>query len=74
MYLHEVFCTFIHSILKKDENTKSLTNISKSASPRFGLEKSLTEKTPATNGETLNHMLHLRKREKKDKTLILQYL
>lgn len=23
MYLHEVFCSFIHSILKKDENTKS---------------------------------------------------
>lgn len=31
--------SFIHSILKKDENTKSLTNISKSASPRFGLER-----------------------------------
>lgn len=37
--------SFIHSILKKDENTKSLTNISKSASPRFGLEKVKQKKT-----------------------------
>lgn len=67
--------SFIHSILKKDENTKSLINISKSASPRFGLErKRLNKKKPATNGDISNHMLHLRKREKKDKTLILQYL
>lgn len=36
--------------------------------------KKLNRKKPATNGDTLNHMLHLRKREKKDKTLILQYL
>lgn len=70
MYFYEVFCIFIYLIFKKDENIKFLINIFKLVSLRFGLEKSLIEKNLVINGEILNYMLYLRKREKKDKTLI----
>lgn len=70
MYLYEVFCIFIYLIFKKDENIKFLINIFKLVSLRFGLEKSLIEKILVINGEILNYMLYLRKREKKDKMLI----
>lgn len=61
---------FIYLIFKKDENIKFLINIFKLVSLRFGLEKSLIEKNLVINGEILNYMLYLRKREKKDKMLI----
>lgn len=47
-----------------------MINIFKLVSLRFGLEKSLIEKNLVINGEILNYMLYLRKREKKDKMLI----
>lgn len=47
-----------------------MINIFKLVSLRFGLEKSFIEKNLVINGEILNYMLYLRKREKKDKMLI----
>lgn len=71
MYLYEVFCIFIYLIFKKDENIKFLINIFKLVSLRFGLErKRLNKKKLVINGDILNYMLYLRKREKKDKMLI----
>lgn len=62
---------FIYLIFKKDENIKFLINIFKLVSLRFGLErKRLNKKKLVINGDILNYMLYLRKREKKDKMLI----